>query len=185
MKFNEDKARYSFTKFIGATEELMRTSSVSEFVKYLEQYAELEEKEANGNRIFLLNETQNLHKEFIVTEDGKLFWWISLNDKVELVNNEEKKIMPATKEQERKALDSKAVHAATHEISNKKDAEIAALRERILSPNELPHVIQLVTEKHRSIETEPKNAAASAGTRPDPGGQGTLPADVRRGADAG
>lgn len=89
MKFKESKARYSFVHFMRATEELLKSLSVKEFVKYLEDNAELEDTELNGDRIYLLSETENLRKEFIVTTDGRLFWWISLNDKAELVNNEE------------------------------------------------------------------------------------------------
>ena len=30
----------------------------------------------------------NLHKEFLVTENGRLFYWLSLNSKIELVDRE-------------------------------------------------------------------------------------------------
>lgn len=87
MRFSKDKAKYSFTRFMRKTEELLRKSTVEQFIKYLEDNAELEETEYNGDRIFLFAETENLHKEFIVTRDGRLFWWISLADRVELVNS--------------------------------------------------------------------------------------------------
>ena len=87
MKFKENKARYSFVHFMRATEKLLRTTTVKQFVKYLEDNAEVEDTEPNGDRIFLLTETPNLHKEFIVTKDGRLFWWISLSDKVEFIDD--------------------------------------------------------------------------------------------------
>ena len=49
--------------------------------------------------------------------------------------------------------------AAAHEIAEKKDAEIAALRERVLSPDDIAEAIQLVTEKRLTLDTEVKNAA--------------------------
>lgn len=87
MKFKIEKARYSFVHFMRATEEKMRMSSVAEFINFLEDNAELEEIEPNGDKIYLLKETETLEKEFIITEEGKLFWWVSLNDKAELVDD--------------------------------------------------------------------------------------------------
>lgn len=55
--------------------------------------------------------------------------------------------------------DYEAAHAAAHAISDQKDAEIAALRERVLAPDDLTDVIQLVTEKRLALDTEVKNAA--------------------------
>ena len=55
--------------------------------------------------------------------------------------------------------DYEAAHAAAHAISDQKDAEIAALRERVLAPDDLTDVIQLVTEKRLALDTEVENAA--------------------------
>lgn len=55
--------------------------------------------------------------------------------------------------------DYEAAHAAAHAIAEEKDAEIASLRERVLSPDDLTDVIQLVTEKRLALDTEVKNAA--------------------------
>ena len=55
--------------------------------------------------------------------------------------------------------DYEAAHAAAHAISDQKDAEIAALRERVLAPDDLTDVIQLVTEKRLALDAEVKNAA--------------------------
>lgn len=55
--------------------------------------------------------------------------------------------------------DYEAAHAAAHSISDQKDAEIAALRERVLAPDDLTDAIQLVEEKRSILDTEVKNAA--------------------------
>lgn len=55
--------------------------------------------------------------------------------------------------------DWEAAHAANHAIAEEKDAEIAALRDCILLPDDLTVVIQLVTEKQLALEAEVKNAA--------------------------
>ena len=55
--------------------------------------------------------------------------------------------------------DYEAAHAAAHAISDQKDAEIAALRERVLTPDDLTDAIQLVTEKRLALDAEVKNAA--------------------------
>lgn len=62
--------------------------------------------------------------------------------------------------------DWEAAHAAAHAIAEEKDAEIAALRERVIPAGEraipaddITDVIQLVAEKKFSLDTEVKNAA--------------------------
>lgn len=55
--------------------------------------------------------------------------------------------------------DYEAAHAATHSISDQKDAEIAALRECALTPDDLTDVIQLVEEKRSILGAEVKEAA--------------------------
>lgn len=55
--------------------------------------------------------------------------------------------------------DYEAAHAVAHQIAEEKDAEIAALRERTLSADDITDVIQLVTEKRFDLDTEVKNAA--------------------------
>lgn len=55
--------------------------------------------------------------------------------------------------------DYEAAHAAAHEIAEKKDAEIAALRKQVLEADDLTDLIQLVTEKCFSLGEEVKNAA--------------------------
>ena len=98
MKFkNQDDNRYR-VKFMVATEELMDKLTVKEFISYLEENAELEDKEheyIDGKtvlcKVYDLKEADsNLHKEFLVTEDGRVFYWLSLLKKVELVDREER-----------------------------------------------------------------------------------------------
>lgn len=55
--------------------------------------------------------------------------------------------------------DWEAAHAAAHAIAEEKDAEIAALRERVISQDDLADAIQLVAEKQFDLETQVKEAA--------------------------
>ena len=98
MKFkNQDDNRYR-VRFMVATEELMDKLTVKEFISYLEENAELEDEsfETINGEMFLckaydLKEADsNLHKEFLVTDTGRVFYWLSLLKKVELVDREEK-----------------------------------------------------------------------------------------------
>ena len=98
MKFkNQDDNRYR-VRFMVATEELIDKLTVKEFISYLEENAELEDEEheyIDGKVVLrkaydLKEADSNLHKEFLVTEDGRVFYWLSLWKKVELVDGEEK-----------------------------------------------------------------------------------------------
>lgn len=55
--------------------------------------------------------------------------------------------------------DWEAAHAANHALAEQKDAEIAALQGKVLSPDDLTDAIQLVTEKQFDLETKVKEAA--------------------------
>ncbi len=99
MKYaKQDDNRYR-VRFMRSTEKLMDELTVSQFIAYLEENAELESDEEyeylSGEvvkcRAYDLKEdNSNLHKEFLVTEDGRVFYWLSLNTKIELVDREEK-----------------------------------------------------------------------------------------------
>lgn len=73
--------------------------TVKEFISYLEENAEFEDytveyidKKCVKCRAYdLTEENSKLHKEFLVTEDGRVFYWRSLISKVELVDAEEEK----------------------------------------------------------------------------------------------
>lgn len=99
MKYrNSDDNRYR-VRFMVSTEELMDALTVKQFISYLEENAELEDDEdyeyIDGEvvkcRAYDLKEADsNLHKEFLVTEDGRVFYWMALNKRIELVDDEEK-----------------------------------------------------------------------------------------------
>ena len=96
MKYkNSDDNRYR-VQFMVSTEKLMDQLTVKEFISYLEKDAEFEDftveyidKKCVKCRAYDLKEADsNLHKEFLVTEDGRVFYWRSLNSKIELVDKE-------------------------------------------------------------------------------------------------
>lgn len=96
MKYkNSDDNRYR-VNFMRATEELMDQLTVKEFISYLEENAEFEDytveyidKKCVKCRAYdLTEENSKLHKEFLVTEDGRVFYWRTLLDKIELVDDE-------------------------------------------------------------------------------------------------
>ena len=99
MKYkNSGDNRYR-VQFMRSTEELMDQVTVEEFISYLEENAEFEDytveyidgRCVNCKAYDLKEENSNLHKEFLVTEDGRVFYWRSLNCKVELVDREIKR----------------------------------------------------------------------------------------------
>lgn len=97
MKYrNSDDNRYR-VRFMVSTEELMDALTVKQFISYLEENTELEDDEdveyIDGKvvkcRAYDLKEADsNLHKEFLVTEDGRVFYWLALNQRIELVDDE-------------------------------------------------------------------------------------------------
>ena len=95
---NSDDNRYR-VQFMRSTEELMDQLTVKEFISYLEENAEFEDytveyidgKCVNCRAYDLKEADSNLHKEFLVTEDGRVFYWRSLISKIELVDVEEEK----------------------------------------------------------------------------------------------
>lgn len=100
MKYRKDDDNRYRVRFMRSTEELMDTMTVKEFVSYLDENAELEDdadyEYIDGKvvkcKVYDLKETNSsLHKEFLVTEDERLFYWLSLLQKVELVDCEEEK----------------------------------------------------------------------------------------------
>lgn len=96
MKYkNSDDNRYR-VQFMRSTEELMDQLTVKEFISYLEENAEFEDytveyidgKCVKCRAYYLTEENSKLHKEFLVTEDGRVFYWRTLLDKIELVDDE-------------------------------------------------------------------------------------------------
>ena len=102
---NEDANRYR-VNFMIATEKLMDKLTVREFISYLEEKAEFEDttheyidgKVVECKAYDLKEENSNLHKEFLVTSDGRVFYWRTLMDKIELIDEEESKQAPEKRE---------------------------------------------------------------------------------------
>lgn len=92
---NSDDNRYR-VQFMRSTEELMDQLTVKEFISYLEENAEFEDytveyidKKCVKCRAYdLTEENSKLHKEFLVTEDGRVFYWRALISRIELVDDE-------------------------------------------------------------------------------------------------
>lgn len=96
MRYKEDNDNRYRVNFMRATEELMDAITVESFISYLEENAEFEDytvEYIDGKcvkcRVYdLTEENSKLHKEFLVTEDGRVFYWRTLLDKIELVDDE-------------------------------------------------------------------------------------------------
>lgn len=96
MKYKkQDDNRYR-VNFMRATEKLMDTLTVKEFINFLEKNAEFEEEsieyidgECTKCKAYDLAERNSkLHKEFLITENGRVFYWLSLIQKIELIDRE-------------------------------------------------------------------------------------------------
>lgn len=96
MRFAISHVRYNWVKFRVETEKLMKGMTVQEFIEYLHVHGELEDEDYDTMyidkqfikyRVYMLRESKDCRKEFAVTEDGRVFWLLSLIDKVELINN--------------------------------------------------------------------------------------------------
>ena len=96
MRYKEDNDNRYRVNFMRATEELMDALTVESFISYLEENADFEDytveyidgKCVKCRAYDLTEENSKLHKEFLVTEDGRVFYWRTLLDKIELVDDE-------------------------------------------------------------------------------------------------
>lgn len=96
MRYKEDNDNRYRVNFMRATEALMDALTVESFISYLEENAEFEDytveyidsKCVKCRAYDLTEENSKLHKEFLVTEDGRVFYWRTLLDKIELVDDE-------------------------------------------------------------------------------------------------
>lgn len=96
MRYKEDNDNRYRVNFMRATEELMDAITFESFISYLEENAEFEDytveyidgKCVKCRAYDLTEENSKLHKEFLVTEDGRVFYWRTLLDKIELVDDE-------------------------------------------------------------------------------------------------
>ena len=83
MRYKEDNNNRYRVNFMRATEELMDALTVESFISYLEENAEFEDytveyidgKCVKCRAYDLTEENSKLHKEFLVTEDGRVFYW--------------------------------------------------------------------------------------------------------------
>lgn len=122
MRYRNDEDNRYRVNFMVATETLMNSLTVAQFISYLEENAELEDDEdyeyIDGKvvkcRAFDLRENgSKLHKEFLVTEDGRVFYWLSLYQKIELVDVEEEK----KEEEEKMVVDFREVKEVAKEVA--------------------------------------------------------------------
>ena len=96
MRYKEDNDNRYRVNFMRATEELMDAITVESFISYLEENAEFDDytveyidgKCVKCRAYDLTEENSKLRKEFLVTEDGRVFYWRTLLDKIELVDDE-------------------------------------------------------------------------------------------------
>lgn len=96
MRYKEDNDNRYRVNFMRATEELMDAITVESFISYLEENAEFEDytveyidgKCVKCRAYDLTEENSKLHKEFLVTDDGRVFYWRTLLDKIELVDDD-------------------------------------------------------------------------------------------------
>lgn len=94
MKYKNSNDNKYRVKFMRYTEETMDRLSVKDFIEYLQEKATFEDftvEYINGTcynckAYDLREDDSNLHKEFLVTEGGKVFYWVSLICKVELID---------------------------------------------------------------------------------------------------
>lgn len=82
--------------------------------------------------------------------------WITADRKLNEANGIIEELRDKLAESEK---DYEAAHAAAHEIAEEKDAEIAALRARILSDDDLCDLSQVLSERRFTLDEEVKNAA--------------------------
>lgn len=115
MRYLKSEDNRYRVRFMVATEKLMDTMTVKQFISYLEENAEFEDEDYEyiGGKVVkckaydLKEADSNLHKEFLVTEDGRVFYWLSLNQKIELVDDEITEEMADKSKKENKGMKSR------------------------------------------------------------------------------
>lgn len=96
LKDNDNRYRVNFMR---TTEEMMDTMTVAQFISHLEENAEYTDDDFILSGVYpnvkiidakvyeYKEPNSNLRKEFLVTEDGRVFYWLSLIHKIELVDD--------------------------------------------------------------------------------------------------
>lgn len=97
---------------------------------------------------------QNIEYDFGDSMKGRVE---SAERKVEGLEAEIKSLKDQLAESQK---DWEAAHAANHELADKKDAEIAALQAKVLSPDDLEDVRQLLVDRVDQAEEQAQKAAA-------------------------
>lgn len=95
MKYKKENDNRYRVNFMRGTEKLMDSMTVKQFISFLEKNAEYEDEETtyidgkflNGKVYAYREPNSNLTKEFIATEDGRVFYWLSPLKKIELIDN--------------------------------------------------------------------------------------------------
>lgn len=94
MKFkNNDDSRY-FTQFLRDTEKKIKDMTCIEFITYLKENAVdidtdficIDDEQVKCSVYVIREEQSRIKKEFIVTEDNRVFYYRTLNAKHELVD---------------------------------------------------------------------------------------------------
>lgn len=96
MRYKNDNDNRYRVNFLRATEKLMDKLTVREFISYLESMTEFEDttfeyidgKVVECKAYDMKEESSNIHKEFLVTSDDRVFYWRTLMDKIELIDEE-------------------------------------------------------------------------------------------------
>ena len=95
MKFKNNNDNKYRVNFMRATEALIDKTTVAEFIEHLENNAELEDESSHiyidsktiWCKDYVLKETDKLHEEFLVSEDGRLFYVASVRESAELIDD--------------------------------------------------------------------------------------------------
>lgn len=100
MKFkNNDDSRY-FTRFLRGTEKKIKDMTCIEFITYLKENAVdidtdficIDDERVKCSVYVIREEQSRIEKEFIVTEDNRVFYYRTLNAKHELVDDKKQEL---------------------------------------------------------------------------------------------
>lgn len=100
MKFkNNDDSRY-FTRFLRDTEKKIKDMTCIEFITYLKENAVdidtdficIDDEQVKCSVYVIREEQSRIEKEFIVTEDNRVFYYRTLNAKHELVDGKKQEL---------------------------------------------------------------------------------------------
>lgn len=166
MRFKNDNDNRYRVNFMRATEALIDKTTVAEFIEHLENNAEFVDESGHiyidGKTIwckdYVLKETDKLHKEFLVSEDGRLFYVVSVRESAELIDNSTEAAADSTEtiswEQQPKTV------TLTNGLWN--DLQIYILMTTKHREGELKALEELAQETDENGAPKFKNAASNA-----------------------